>query len=157
MLLVRYKISISINKGGKKMKLSEIPKEELELMGYDDLAFLILQDENKKIKINELFKKVCTILNLSDQEFENRIADFFEILTTDKRFTMLEDGYWDLKDKHSEKVIIDEDEDFMEETEEEEEIEEEENIFKEEEEDSSTDEDLKDLVVIDGDEEEENL
>ncbi len=139
------------------MKLSEIPKEELELMGYDDLAFLILQDENKKIKINELFKKVCTILNLSDQEFENRIADFFEILTTDKRFTMLEDGYWDLKDKHSEKVIIDEDEDFMEETEEEEEIEEEENIFKEEEEDSSTDEDLKDLVVIDGDEEEENL
>ena len=139
------------------MKLSEIPKEELELMGYDDLAFLILQDENKKIKINELFKKVCTILNLSDQEFENRIADFFEILTTDKRFTMLEDGYWDLKDKHSEKVIIDEDEDFMEETEEEEEIEEEENIFKGEEEDSSTDEDLKDLVVIDGDEEEENL
>lgn len=138
------------------MKLNEIPQEELELMGYDDLAFLILKDENKKMKINDLFKKICSILNLSDQEFENRIADFFEILTTDKRFTMLEDGYWDLKDRHSQKVIIDEEEDFMDETEEEE-VEEEENIFKEEEEDNGADEDLKDLVVIDGDEDEENL
>lgn len=138
------------------MKLSEIPKEELELMGYDDLAFLILQNEKNKMKINDLFKKVCTILNLSDQEFENRIADFFEILTTDKRFTMLEDGYWDLKDRHSEKVIIDDEEDFIEEPEEEE-VEEEENIYKEDDEDNSADEDLKDLVVIDGDEEEDNL
>lgn len=138
------------------MKLNEIPQEELELMGYDDLAFLILKDENKKMKINDLFKKICSILNLSDQEFENRIADFFEILTTDKRFTMLEDGYWDLKDRHSQKVIIDEEEDFMDETEEEE-VAEEENIFKEEEEDNGADEDLKDLVVIDGDEDEENL
>ncbi len=137
------------------MKLNEIPQEELELMGYDDLAFLILKDENKKMKINDLFKKICSILNLSDQEFENRIADFFEILTTDKRFTMLEDGYWDLKDRHSQKVIIDEEEDFIDETEEEE-VEEEENIFKEEE-DNGADEDLKDLVVIDGDEDEENL
>ena len=138
------------------MKLSEISKEELELMSYDDLAFLILQDENKKMKINNLFKKVCKILNLSDQDFENRIADFFEILTTDKRFTMLEDGFWDLKDRHSEKVIIDEEDDFIEEPEEEEVVEED-NIYKEDDDDNSTDEDLKDLVVIDGDEEEENL
>lgn len=140
------------------MKLKDISKEELELMSYDDLAYLILQDANKKMKINELFQKVCKILNLSDREFEERIADFFEILTTDKRFTMLADGFWDLKDKHSEKVVIDEDDDevFVEESEEE--VDEEENdSFYDEEEEESDDEDLKDLVVIDEDEEGENL
>lgn len=139
------------------MKLKDISKEELELMSYDDLAHLILQDANKKMKINDLFKKVCTILGLSDKEFENHIADFFEILTTDKRFIMLSDGYWDLKEKHSEKVIIDEDDDevFIEETEEE--TEEENDNYYDEEENDDADEDLKDLVVIDEDEDGENL
>ena len=139
------------------MKLSDIPKEELEQMSYDDVAYLILKDANKKMKINDLFKKVCKLLNLSDQEFEERIADFFEILTTDKRFTMLDNGFWDLKEKHSEKVIIDEDDDevFEENTEEPEE--EEETDYYDEEDEDSEDEDLKDLVVIDEDEEGENI
>ena len=108
------------------------------------------------MKINDLFKKVCKILNLKDNIFESQIADFFEILTTDKRFTMLEDGSWDLKEKHSEKVVIDEDDDeiFIEETEE---IEDEPNNLFEEEEEESTDEDLKDLVVIDEEDEENNM
>ena len=144
--------------GGIKMKLKDISKEELELMSYDDLAHLILQDANQKMKINDLFKKVCDLLGLSDRDFEERIADFFEILTTDKRFTMLADGYWDLKEKHSEKVVIDEDDDevFVEETETEEPDEENDNFYDEDEEEDR-DEDLKDLVVIDEDEENENL
>ena len=140
------------------MKLKNFSKEELELMSYDDLAHLILQDANKKMKINDLFKKVCDILGLSDREFEERIADFFEILTTDKRFTMLSDGYWDLKEKHSEKVIIDEDDDevFVEETEVEEEKEENPNFY-DEDEDEDRDEDLKYIFVIDVEEYNENL
>jgi len=139
------------------MKLSDISKEELELMSYDDIAYLILKEANKKMKINELFKAVCDTLGLSNREFEDRIADFFEILTTDKRFTMLEDGFWDLKEKHSEKVVIDEDDDevFVDESEEEPEVVED-NFYDEEEEDND-DDDLKDLVVIDEDEEETNL
>ena len=142
--------------GGKNMKLKDLSKEELELMSYDDLAYLILEDANKKMKINDLFHSVCKILNLSEREFEERVADFFEILTTDKRFTMLENGFWDLKEKHSEKVVIDEDDDeiFIEETEE---IEDEPNNLFEEEEEESTDEDLKDLVVIDEEDEENNM
>lgn len=138
------------------MKLKDISKEELELMSYDDLAYLILEDANKKMKINDLFHQVCKILKLSEKEFEERIADFFEILTTDKRFTMLENGFWDLKEKHSEKVVIDEDDDevFVEETEEEPEPD---NDLYEEDEEENDDEDLKDLVVIDEDEEGENL
>ena len=139
----------------QKMNLKDMSKEELELMSYDDLAYLILQDANKKMKINELFQSVCNILHLNDREFEEKIADFFEILTTDKRFIMLTDGFWDLKDKHSEKVVIDEDDDevFVEEPEE---PSDEETNFYDEEEEENDEDDLKDLVVID-EEEEENL
>lgn len=132
------------------MNLKNLSKEELEVMSYDDLAFLILKESNKKMKINELFKKVCDLMGLSEKIFEEKIADFFEILTTDKRFTMLEDGCWDLKEKHSEKVIIDEEDDeiFIEESDNEEEKEE---LYDDE---DKADDDLKDLVVIDEDEEE---
>ena len=93
------------------MKLSDITKEELETMNYDDIAYIILNEEKAKMKINVLFKRVCEALELNENEFEDKIADFFELLTTDKRFIMLEDGSWDLKELHNPKVIIEEEED----------------------------------------------
>ena len=32
------------------MKLKNIPKEELETMNYDDIAYIILNEEKKKMK-----------------------------------------------------------------------------------------------------------
>ena len=61
-------------------KLKSIPKEELELMGYDDIAYLILEETKKKMKINDLFREICNILELGDNIFESHIADFFEML-----------------------------------------------------------------------------
>lgn len=145
------------------MKLDNISKEELEAMNYDDIAYIILNEKNEKMKINTLFKKVCEALDLTDDDFVNKIADFFELLTTDKRFIMLEDGYWDLKERHNPKIIIDEDEEedsITEETEEEikeENEEEEKDIFYDtESDDDIPDDDLEDLVVIDVDEDEAN-
>ncbi len=139
------------------MKLEDISKEELESMNYDDIAFIILTEENKKMKINDLFQKICTALSLPESAFENQIADFFEIMTTDKRFTILEDGYWDLRINHSQKIILDDDleddEELLIEDNVEEEEEEEENIFYEDNpDDDSTEDDLKDLVVLDEEE-----
>lgn len=138
------------------MKLKEIPKSELELMGYDDIAYIILSESKKKMKINEIFKKVCDALDMSEKEYEDYLADFFDILSTDKKFIMLEHGYWDLRTRHSEKLVIEEDDDFEEEEENiEPEEEEDENFFDEEDEDDDTSDtdDLKDLVVIDEEEE----
>lgn len=146
------------------MKLSDITKEELETMNYDDIAYIILGEEKKSMKINILFKRICEALNLSEKEYEEKIADFFELLTTDKRFIMLEDGSWDLKELHNPKVIIDEeeeetllsdvedDDDTIEKEEEEEDI-----FYDENTEDDIPDDDLDDLVVIDVDEEEANI
>lgn len=140
------------------MKIKDIKKEDLELMSYDDLAFLILKEAGNKMKINDLFKEVCNLLSLGEDIFENKIADFFELLSTEKRFIMLENGYWDLRDNHSHKVVIDEDEDEDIIIEEIEEVEEEkEDIFEEADEtDDIVEDDLKDFAVIDEDDEENN-
>lgn len=145
------------------MKLSDITKEELETMNYDDIAYIILNENKKAEKINTLFKKVCEALNLSEAEYEAKIADFFELLTTDKRFIMLEDGSWDLRELHNPEVVIDDEDDEetiladAEDAVEEDPTTEEEDIFYDaDSDDDIPDDELEDLVVIDVDEEEAN-
>lgn len=142
------------------MKIKDLTKAELEAMSYDDIALMILTESGRQMKINELFKEVCDLLGLSENEFVDKLPAFFDVLSTDHRFLMLENGLWDLKTKHSTKVIIDTDED--------EEYEEVEDVIEEEQEekdiysddetdDIDDDDDLKDLVIIDEDEEANGL
>ena len=143
------------------MKLKDYKKDELELMGYDDIAILVLEESGKKMKVADIFKKVCDALELSESDYENQIGDFFELLSTNKNFIMLENGFWDLKSKHNSKVVIDEEEDVSEVSEEyEEDLEEteEEDIFYENDDDDDVvEDDLNDLVIIDMDEEEAEM
>ena len=62
----------------------KLTDEEKETLSYDDVAYLILQDEKKKIKIQDLFKKVIKVMDLPEEEYERSIGDFFELITTDK-------------------------------------------------------------------------
>ena len=144
------------------MKLKKLSKEELELMSYDEIAYKIFEEENKKMKLPVLFKKICDLLDLDDAEYEERIGDFFQLISRDQRFTMLENGFWDLKEKYKSQVIIhDDEEEIEEETEDdtditEENIEEETTYYDEDSEDDDVEEDdLKDLVIISDDEEDE--
>ncbi len=141
------------------MQIKDMKKEDLEVMAYDDLAYLILREAGSKMKINDLFKEVCNILDLSNEEFENKIADFFELLSTEKRFVMLENGYWDLRDNHSQKIIIDEDDDDedvdFDDPVENDVTDDSEEIFDDnEDEDIDDNDDLKNFAVIDEDDEE---
>lgn len=142
------------------MKSLNLSEEELLSMSYDDVAYKVLENREKKMKIQDLFKEVIRIMNLPESAFEDHLADFFELLSTDKRFIMLEKGYWDLKINHKTKLIIDEDDDEEEviedrDVEEEEEKEEEINYDEEIIDDDETEDDLKDLVVMDESEENE--
>ena len=100
-------------------------------------------------------------MNLGESAFEEHLADFFELLSTDKRFIMVEKGYWDLKINHSTKLIIDDeddDEEILDEVEETNEDEEEEETINYDEElvdDDDAEDDLKDLVILDENEENE--
>lgn len=145
------------------MKTIKLTSEQIEQMSYTDIANLVLKENGKKMKIQDLFQKVIKLMQLPDSYFESKIGDFFGLLSTDKRFTMLEKGFWDLAENHSKKVIIDdeEEEEEIDATEiEDEEIESEDdevNYDDDTVDDDEEDDDLKDLVIMDDGENEEMM
>ena len=143
------------------MKTIKISDEELETMSHTDVAYVILKENGSKMTIQELFKTVIDVMHLPESYFESKIADFFQLLATDKKKKMLEKGFWDLSDNHTKKVVIDSDDD--------EEIVVDEEVLDEEEsedgvnydetgvDDDDEEDDLKDLVIIDDAEETDSM
>ena len=143
---------------------------DLELMSYSDIAYEIIKEDKKQYNTPNLFKEVCKLLNLSDEEFEEKIGDFFTALSTDQRFIFIDSVNWDLKENHVVKVVVDEGEDDMpedvsddEEDEDEDEDNDDDNDIDEDLEDDYSDDDmddrseddLEDLTILDEDEIEE--
>ena len=90
------------------MKLTEMTKEELELLSYTKIAKMYLEENKKTMNTADLFREICNLLDLGEAEYQDKIADFFESLTTSKDFILLNDGNWDLKSNHKVKIDIDE-------------------------------------------------
>lgn len=140
------------------MSLRNMTKEELELLSHKDITNLLLED-NGKMNTKDLFKQITDLLELPNSVFETKIGDYYTSLTTDKRFILLDDGNWDLRNKHlSDKISQSDEEEDEDDSEEElndnkDEIvtEEDEDDFDADDDDYSND-DLKDLIVIDEDE-----
>lgn len=139
------------------MSIKKMTKEDLELLSNKDITNLLLEEKGKQTT-PDLFKKIIELLELPESTFDNKIGDYYTSLTTDKRFILLEDGKWDLRNRHtSDKVIkVMDEEDDDDEVETEETIEEDNDDFdsiESDEDDLDDDEDdLKDLVVLDEDE-----
>lgn len=146
---------MSLRRTKNKMKFKSVTKEKLETMSFDDIAYIILKEKGKKMKINDIFKIICDTLCLGDSAFENQIGDFFTLLATEKRFIQLEKGYWDLRENHISEVDIsaleDEEDDIIVEDEKDNVYEESANYYDDidEMDDDKSDDDLKDLVIVD--------
>ncbi len=91
------------------MKLSKMPKEELEQYSYDELTKMILEESKKPLNTAEIFKTICDLLGYSETEYSDKIGDYYTSLTTDKDFVLLEDGTWDLRDHHPATVSLEDD------------------------------------------------
>ena len=89
------------------MKLSKMKKDDIELLSYTNIAKLYLEENKTTMTTADLFKEVCKLLELSDSEYQDKIADFFQSLTTSKEFILLNDGKWDLKSNHKVKIVMD--------------------------------------------------
>ena len=141
------------------MKLNKMAKDELESYSHLELAEMILKEEKKSLDTPSIFKKICKLLELSDEDYENKIGDFYTSLTTDKKFILLPNGTWDLRDHHSSSVNLEETEEEEDLVETEEEIEEEMNdMAPEEYHDMDDDAEVDDTDIDDIDElEEEDL
>ena len=139
------------------MSIKKMTKEELELLSYKDITNLLLEEEGPK-NTPELFKKIVKLLELSDSFYESKIGDYYMMLTTDKRFLLLDDGNWDLRSRHtSDKIVTVEDEEEETELEDsavkaKDETDEIDYDLEQDDEFDDTDDDLKDLVILDEDE-----
>lgn len=94
------------------MNIYKMSKDELELLSYTDIAYEILKKEKTHKTTIDLLRTIAELLDLSDDVIAQTIGEFYTTLTTDKRFFALQNGEWDLKDRHTTKVIIDDDDDF---------------------------------------------
>lgn len=145
------------------MSLKDMTKEELEVLSYTDLTYMLLKENKKTMNTPTLFKLICDLLGYSDEEYAAKIGDYYTSLTIDKRFVLLDNAEWDIRDNHKIELVVDDDEEEMDETEESEEENEEETDETEEEEDidsmdddlDDVDDDLEDLAIIDDEENEE--
>ena len=143
------------------MSIAKMKKEELELLSNKDITFMILEESGKTMNTAQLFKKIIKILGLDEKVFEEKIGDYYTSLATDKRFILLEDGKWDLRNNHTSDKVLKSNEAVNDDDEEEDDMPDEDDILDEENEDDYSDdadddydeakEDLKDLVVIDED------
>ena len=143
------------------MSIKDMSKDDLELLSHKDITNILLE-ENGAMNTKDLFKTITELLELPSKVFETKIGDYYTALTTDKRFVLLEDGKWDLRDKHtsSKLVVDDEDEDETDELELQEENDDMNDLDEESNFDDTTsddefddsDYDLKDLVIMDEDE-----
>jgi DNA-directed RNA polymerase delta subunit len=141
------------------MELANLTLDELELMSYSDITYLLLKENKQSMDTPSLFKKICELLDYSESTYSDKIGDFYTSLTTDKRFIQLPNNEWDLRDNHSIDIVLDDEEDEdidaeeLEEEEMEEETEEEDTdtLYDDESDITDDDDDIDDLSIIDED------
>ena len=121
------------------MNVRQMPLDELELLSYADIAYELLKLDKKPKTPPVLFGEVCGLLDINEDNMMDMIGDFYTSLTTDKRFVLLDNSEWDLKEFHIIKPIVD-DED-----------EEEEDSLEEQSEDEVSDETEDEAVTDDSD------
>ncbi|MEG0022041.1 MAG: DNA-directed RNA polymerase subunit delta [Bacilli bacterium] len=139
------------------MKIKDMSLTELELLSHCDLTSLLLKEKKKPMNTAIIFKEICKLLGYSEDDFTNKIGEFYTSLTTDKRFVLLDTAEWDLRDNHSIKISIEDDEEDvnLEEVDEEVEPEEEdiEDAIDDEELDVDDDDDeIEDFTIVDEEE-----
>lgn len=110
----------SLRLGRITMKLKNMPKEELQLLSYNDLTYMILKENKKVMNTPSIFKIICDLLEYNNEEYENKIGDYYTSLALDKRFILLDSAEWDLRENHSVELSVDDDEEEVVEEDEEE-------------------------------------
>lgn len=96
------------------MNLNNIGKEELELLSYKDIAYLILKESKEPLSTPTIFRKICDLLEYTDKEYTDKIGDFYTTMTIDKRFILLESAEWDLRERRSISLLASEEDDDVE-------------------------------------------
>ncbi|GAB3789319.1 DNA-directed RNA polymerase subunit delta [Virgibacillus kimchii] len=79
------------------MSLKKYSHEELERMSKIELANALLMDEKKTMDFQDIYAKVAEIKNLSEEDQQAGIAQFYTDLNVDGRFLTVGSNKWGLK------------------------------------------------------------
>lgn len=72
-------------------------KEEVQITSMIDLAGQMLKDEKKPLTFYEIFDRVAELKGLTDDEKEQKIAQFYTEMNVDGRFLNVGENMWGLK------------------------------------------------------------
>lgn len=79
------------------MSVKELTQEEISNLSMIELGSIILKEENKAVSFQNLFSKIADLKNLSEEDKENMIAQFYTDMNVDGRYLTLGSGMWGLK------------------------------------------------------------
>jgi len=75
-----------------------------EEMSMLEVAEQLIQRKIKPQKFEKIAKEVCEIMGISDEEFEDSVAQFYSDLTLSGKFVTVGDDKWDLKSRQKYEV-----------------------------------------------------
>ncbi|MEI5909058.1 DNA-directed RNA polymerase subunit delta [Bacillus spongiae] len=79
------------------MNLKGLSKEELKETSFIELAHDILTNKKQAIPFSELLQEFMELLDLTDAEVDDRLAQFYTDLNVDGRFLALGENKWGLR------------------------------------------------------------
>lgn len=79
------------------MNLEQLSKDELNEMSFIELAFAILENKKQAIPFQQLLNELQKILELSDEEIQDKMVQFYTDLNIDGRFLALGENQWGLR------------------------------------------------------------
>src|SRR5690625_3763810 len=79
------------------MKLQNYNKDNISKMSLVELAKLIMLEEKKQMKFNEIFDKVTTLKGLTEQQKSEKISQFYTDLNVDGNCVSNGSNMWGLK------------------------------------------------------------
>lgn len=79
------------------MSLQSYSKEKLTKMSLVELSKLVLQEEKKPMKFNEVFNKAAELKGLTEEQMQGKISQFYTDLNIDGGFVSNGSNTWGLK------------------------------------------------------------
>ncbi|MDQ0232176.1 DNA-directed RNA polymerase subunit delta [Metabacillus malikii] len=79
------------------MSLKQLPEEQLKEMAMVEVAYELFLEQRKPYIFSELVDEVATLLGLSKQQVEDKIAQFYTDINIDGRFICVGENMWGLR------------------------------------------------------------
>lgn len=79
------------------MSLKELDREELREMSFIEITYELLKNKKDAMTFHEIMNEIKGLLELSDEQVREKIAQFYTDLNIDGRFLGLGDNRWGLR------------------------------------------------------------